>query len=410
MIEAIPMSEVEYDLLAPGLFLDPHPLLHQMRRETPVYFSSQLDSWVLTRYDDITAELRDPRLSVVEETKRIEDLPEHERSNLDPLREIFLDWGGRADADDHSSFLKLLRRYFAPQKLLDYRPRIERIMNDLIDAAISRGSLDMANDVAHPLAMSVVCALAGIPNDEMDMLLRDSNYISGLLEMGEPEQLYRCQEGMLELHDYLRPVVAEHRAHPGDDLVDALLGFHGEDLHYTDDQVISQCIMFLVVGYHTTANLLCNGLQMLFEHPDQREKLVAGQFELLSNAFNEMMRIQGPVASVRRLALVDFEIRGEDIHEGDTLLMALTAANRDPRVFAEPDRFDIARPNAHRQVGFTVGPYSCMGQALARLEGQIFYRTLFSRFPNVRPQDPVADWIVFRPLGRELRTLRVLFN
>ena len=90
--------------------------------------------------------------------------------------------------------------------------------------------------------------------------------------------------------------------------------------------------------------------------------------------------------------------------------MALVAANRDPQVFADPDTFDIARPNAHRQVGFTVGPYSCMGQALARLEGQVFYRTLFSRFPDIRPQERVPDWTVFRPLGRELRTLRVLFN
>jgi cytochrome P450 len=404
------MPEIEYDLQAPDLFMDPHPLLHHMRSHAPVYFSPQLDSWVLTRYDDVTAELRDPKLSVVEETKRIDDLPEHERVNLDPLRKIFMDWGGRADADDHSSFLKLLRRHFTPQRVLDYQPRIERIMNDLVDSSISHGSSDMANDVAHPMAMSVVCALAGIPSDEMDMLLRDSNYISGLLEMGEPDQLYRCQQGMLELYDYLRPVIADHHAHPQDDLIGALLGPQAEDLHYSDDEVISQCIMFLVVGYHTTANLLCNGLQMLFEHPGQLEKLVVGKFEYLPNAFNEMMRIQGPVASIRRLALVDFELRGEHIREGDTLLMALTAANRDPHVFADPDEFNIARHNAHRQVGFTVGPYSCMGQSLARLEGQIFYRTLFSRFPDVRPQDPVADWTVFRPLGRELRTLRVLFN
>ncbi len=346
----------------------------------------------------------------MEETKRIEELPEYERSDLDPLRKIFMDWGGRADIGDHSGFVRLLKRYFAPQKVLDYQPQIQQIMNDLLESAISSGHLDMANDVAHPLAMRVVCGLAGIPSDEMDMLLRNSNYISGLLEMGEPEQLYRCQQGMLELQGYLRPVIVDHRAHPQNDLIGILLGSQAEDLHYSDDQVISQCIMFLVVGYHTTANLLCNGLQMLFEHPEQREKLVAGNFEYLANAFNEMMRIQGPIASVRRLALANFELRGQQIREGDTLLMALTAANRDPEVFDDPDSFDIARPNAQRQVGFTVGPYSCMGQALARLEGQTFYRTLFMRLPDIRPQDPVADWTAFRPLGRELRTLRVLFD
>jgi cytochrome P450 len=404
------MSATVYDLQAADLFLDPHPLLHRMRREAPVWFSPQLGSWVLTRYDDVTAELLDPRLSVVEETKRIDDLPEHERGNLDPLRRIFLDWGGRSDATDHAAFLRLLKRHFTPQRVLEYRPRVQGILDDLLTVRALRraGGFDVANEVAHPLAMSVVCALAGIPADELDMFLRDSNDISGLLEMGEPEQLYRCQKAMLELTDHLRPVVADHRRHPREDLIGVLLGPGAAALHYTDDQVISQCIMFLVVGYHTTANLLCNGLELLFDHPDQRDRLVDGGFGDLPNAFNEMMRLQGPVASVRRLALVDLELRGRRIRAGDTLVMALAAANRDPAVFAAPDVFDIARPNAHRQVGFTVGPYSCMGQALARLEGQVFYRTLFSRLPGLRPRDPVADWGAFRPLGRELRTLHVL--
>jgi len=157
--------------------------------------------------------------------------------------------------------------------VLDYLPQIERILDKLLGSVTTCDSLDIANDVAHPLAMSVVCTIGGIPSGEMDMLLRNSNYISGLLEMGEPEQLYRCQQGMLELHDYLRPVIADHQAHPRDDLIGALLSPQAEGLHYTREEVISQCIMFLVVGYHTTANLLCNGLQLLFEHPKQREKL-----------------------------------------------------------------------------------------------------------------------------------------
>ncbi|MGW8356505.1 cytochrome P450 [Streptomyces wedmorensis] len=397
----------KYDLKAPGLFLEPHPTLRRMRAEDPVYFSPQLGAWVLTRYDDVCAELRDPRLSVVEETKRIEELPEDEQAAFELLREIFVGWGGRSEVDDHAGFIKLMKRNFTPAKVLAQAPRIEKIMNDLVDAALERGELDVANDIAHPLAMTVVCGLSGIPADEMDMLLRNSNYISGLLEMGEPDQLLRCQQGMLELTDYLRPIVADHRENPRNTLIGILLGPEAADLDYTEDEVIAQAIMFLVVGYHTTANLLCNGLQMLFDHPEQREKLVAGNFELLANAFDEMMRVQGPVASVRRLALRDFTLRDQVIHVGDTVMLALGAANRDPEMFADPDRFDVARPNAKKQIGFTVGRYSCMGQALARLEGQIFFRTLLSRFPNLRPKDAAADWVAFRPLGRELHTLRV---
>ena len=114
-----------------------------------------------------------------------------------------------------------------------------------------------------------------------------------------------------------------------------------------------------------------------------------------------------PVSTIRRVALSDVVLRGRRIAAGDTVVLALLAANRDPAVFARPDEFRVDRPNAGRQVGFTVGPYSCMGQALARLEGRVFFTTLLTRFPRMAPVDPQPDWMVFRPLGRELRTLRV---
>lgn len=402
------MTTSHYDLTKPGLFLDPHTLFRQMRQEAPVYFSEQLNSWVLTRYDDICAALRDTRLSVIEETKRIEELPVGERGNLDTLRTVFLDWGGRAQVDEHALFISILKRHFTPQRVLEQRPLVQRLMNELLDRAIASGKPDVVHDIAHPLAMSVVCELTGVPTTEMDMLLDASNAISGLLEMGERDQLYRCQQGMVQLAEYLRPIVADHRKQPHQDLIGVLMSPEAAALDYSDDRIISQCIMFLVVGYHTTANLLCNGLQLLFDHPEQRHKLVNGGFELLANAFDEMMRVHGPVASVRRLALVDFELRGQTIRAGDTLLLALAAANRDPDVFERPDVFDVARANANKQVGFTIGTYSCMGQALARLEGQIFFRTLLQRAPDLRPARPTPDWVAFRPFGRELRTLEVL--
>ena len=128
--------------------------------------------------------------------------------------------------------------------------------------------------------------------------------------------------------------------------------------------------MFVVVGYHTTANLLANGLQLLFDHPAQRRPLVERDFANLPNAFDEMMRFHGPVSTIRRVALSDVVLRGERIAAGDTVVLALLAANRDPAVFDRPDEFRVDRPNATGRSGFTVGPYSCMGQALARLEGQ----------------------------------------
>lgn len=181
----------------------------------------------------------------------------------------------------------------------------------------------------------------------------------------------------------------------------------GTPLPYSDDEVVAQGIMFTVVGYHTTANLLANGIQLLFDHPEQRRLLLDGGLHGLPAAFDEMMRFHGPVSTIRRMVLEDVSLRGDVIKKGDTVMLALVAANRDPAVFEDPDGFDVSRANANRHVGFTVGPYSCMGQALARLEGEVFFRSMLTRLPDMAPADPFPDWTVFRPLGRELRTLRV---
>lgn len=406
---ALQSAPPHFDITAPNVFLDPYPLLHKMRRERPVYFCPELGSWILTTYQDVCATLRDGRFSVVEETKRIEALSPSDQIALAPLRRNFEAWGDRGREEEHARFLKLLKRYFTPQRVEAQRPRIQAILDDLIARALARGEVDIANDIAHPLAMTVVAGLTGCPTDRIDMFLRCSAAISGLLEMGTRDQLFACQDGILEISEYLRPVVARHRADPADDLFNVFMEADPSGVYYTDDHIIAQGIMFLVVGYHTTANQLCNGLQILFEHPEERDKL-ARDPSLLPNAFDEMMRYHGAVASIRRLATVDLTIRGQRIRAGDTVILALAAANRDPEPFPDPDRFSIEREGANRHVGFTIGPYSCMGQALARLEGQIFFRTLLDRFPRLRPMDATPDWMVFRPLGRELRTQRVLVD
>jgi cytochrome P450 len=397
-----------FDLRDPDLYLHPHPLLHEMRERAPVHYAPEVGSWVLTRYDDVCAALKDRRFHAVEEHKKVDALPAETRAELAPLRRIFMQWGGRDDPAAHATFLGVMKRYFTPHRVLGQLPAIQEIMDDLVDRAVEAGSADVVNDIAHPLAMSVVCRLLGIPKDEIDMelLLRASNGISQLLEMGELAQLRASQEGMLTMGAYLAPYVAAARRGEGSGLFDVMAG-PGTPLPYGDDDVVAQGIMFTVVGYHTTANLLANGIQLLFDHPDQRRALLDGGLTGLPRAFDEMMRFHGPVSTIRRMVLEDVPLRGETIPAGDTVMLALVAANRDPRVFTDPDEFRVDRENAHKQVGFTVGPYSCMGQALARLEGQVFFTTMLTRLPDLRPADPRPDWMVFRPLGKELRTLRV---
>lgn len=404
------VSEPWFDLRDPELYLQPHTVMRRMREDAPVYYSPELDSWLLTRYDDVSAALRDPRFHAVEEHKKVDALPAEVQDELGPLRRIFTEWGGRDDPAEHEVFLRVMKKHFTPRRVIGQLPVIQQIMDDLLTAALARGGpIDVVEDLAHPLSMSVVCHLLGVPREDVDMglMLSASNSISQLLEMGELEQLRRSQAGMLAMGEFLAPYVDAARRGEGSGLL-AVMAAPGTPLHYADSAVVSQGIMFTVVGYHTTANLLANGIQLLFDHPDQRRALVGGALAGIPAAFDEMMRHHGPVSTIRRMVLEDVALRGKVIPKGSTVMLALLAANRDPEVFDDPDTFDIGRSNTHRHLGFTVGPYSCMGQALARLEGEVFFRTLLTRCPDMAPADPTPDWMVFRPLGRELRTLRIL--
>jgi len=398
-----------FDLRDPGLYLHPHPLLHEMRDRAPVHYCPELGSWLLTRYDDVGAALRDPRFHAVEEHKKVDALPAATRRELAPMRRIFMQWGGRDDPAAHEVFLRVMKRYFTPRRVMDQLPVITQIMDDLLSTALAAaGPVDVVNDIAHPLAMSVVCQLLGIPaaDVDMDLMLGASNGISQLLEMGELDQLRRSQRGMLEMAAFLAPYVGAARRGEGSGLFAVMAG-PGTPLPYSDDDVVAQGIMFTVVGYHTTANLLANGVQLLLDHPGQRRLLLEGDLAGLPAAFDEMMRFHGPVSTIRRMVLEDVALRGQVIPKGDTVMLGLIAANRDPEVFTDPDEFRVGRANAHKHVGFTVGPYSCMGQALARLEGDVFFRAMLTRLPDMAPADPTPDWTVFRPLGKELKTLRV---
>jgi cytochrome P450 len=398
-----------YDLEDPALFLDPHPLLHRMRSEDPVHWSPQLGSWALTAYGDVSAVFRDPRFSVVEEIKRVEAQPTADQLELRRLRRRFEAWGDRGDPQAHARFVSVMKRNVTPRRVESLRPRIQQTLDGLVDAALARGELDVVNDVAHPLAMTVVAELCGIPIGRLDLLMCSSRAITGLLERGSREQLYACQQAMDELSEYLRPVVRSRREAPRGDLISVFVEADPGGTHYDDEYVIAQCLMFLVVGYHTTANQICNGLQILFDHPAERA-LLAATPQLLPNAIDEMMRFHSSVASVRRMAIEDVALRDKHVKAGDTVTLIIAAANHDPATFPDPDRFDPRRPNANRQLGFTIGPYSCMGQALARLEAEVTFGTLLGRFPRLRPRDATPDWVRFHPLGRELATLRVLVD
>jgi cytochrome P450 len=397
------------DWAAPNRFIDPHPMLHALRKSAPVHFDPTLQAWVLTSHQHALTALKDPAMGQVEQVKRIDALSPADQEALLPLRKIFSGWAGQNTEQEHGKFVKVARPAMSGQRIGAMRQRIQGIMDELLANATKNGtknaSFDIANDVARPLAMRAMADLLGVPSTDLRMLLKCANEIPALFEIGTREQLFECQKRMLELRDFVAPHVAEHREHPGGDLLSAFTSREGEPLD--DDFVIAQCTMFLVVGYYPTANLLSNGLQTLFDHPAELSRLRADR-DLMTNAIEEMVRFAGPPHSIRKVAKADLSFGEQLVKRGESVVVALGAANRDPAVFDDPDRFDIARANLFQtSLGFGRATYHCTGQALVHMEGEVFFGTLLDKLPNLKPVNANADWIAFPPFGRVLRSLPV---
>jgi cytochrome P450 len=396
---------LSHDWGASELFPDPHPLLHKLRATTPVYFDTTLDAWVLTSHPVVREALRHPQLGRVEQLKRFERLPDADQEALQVLRRIFPTWGAQGDPVAHEQFVNVARRRMDAARIEVMRPRVQATLDQLLDRVAGREKFDLANEVAKPFTMQVAGDLVGVPTTRMDLLLRCAQDVPELFERGTREQLYRSQRCVLELCDLIRPVVAQHHVEPRDDLISLLIG---DGRQFDDEFVAAQAIMFLMVGARPPGNLLSSGLLLLMEHPKEKAKLLADP-GLVGNAVDEMVRVIPPVPpfATREVAKADMRLGDQLIREGESLVLVIGAANRDPKVFPDPDRFDVTRPDLAQHLGFGIPPFSCFGRALVHLEAAVFFPTVLERLPDLRPLDAVPDWVPFYPFARELRTLRV---
>jgi cytochrome P450 len=383
--------------------IDPHPTLHRMRTCAPAYFDTRLRAWVLTSHAGVLEALRSPLMGQVEQQKRIDDLRQADHQALAPLRAMFRMWAGQASQHDHARFAALARPALAARRIQDHRPRIQAIMDGLLAAAARRQMFDAANDLAKPFAMAVIADFLGIPLEHAGKLRRCVDQIAGLFALGTRDQLYACQAGMLELHRFLGPIVARCRAEPAASLIGLLAR---PDAGLDDEFVIAQCTLFLAAGYYPTANLLANGLQALLEDRRQTAVLRAAP-ELLASAVEEMARFCGPPFSTRKVANADITFHDRTVRAGESVVLALAAANRDPAVFPDPDRLDVGRSGLNMSLAFGTTPYHCVGRPLVRAEGEVFFGALLKWLPGLQPLDVPPDWVPLPPFGRELRTLRV---
>jgi hypothetical protein len=406
------MSSPDLDLLlkSPEFAQNPYPIYDQLRSADPVRWTELWGCWLLTTYEDVVAVLQDhqrfsSRGRVTNVLQR--ELQPSVLAEAHPLIDHYSKGLINVDPPDHTRMRRLAQKTFLPCTLERLRPRVEEIVNDLIDEFEPTGKMDVVRDFAYPLPITVIAELLGVPAADRDNL---KHWSGAILEFQavprtDAEVVLRSQKALLELRDYFRGVFAQRRRKPEQDLISELLAVEEQGDHLTEEELLSTCVSILIGGHETTTSLLSSAVWLFINHPDLLARARQAPTSM-NSALEEVLRFESPFQRLTRVAKEDVEIRGQKIRQGQTVMGLLGAANRDPAQFPDPARFDIERsPNRH--VAFAHGIHFCLGAGLARLEAPIALNILFRRLPGLRLENRDIEWSM--GVLRALRHLEIAF-
>ncbi len=358
---------------------DPYAVYADLRRREPMH--RVMGTWILTRYDDVAAVLKDRRFSSALFAQTVsKNKPELGNAGFDPIDAFMAKAIVFTENPDHARLRHLVSPCFSREAIGAERPMIERIVDDLIAAALGAGGCDGIDDLADRVPLQVTIERIGLPRACAMAVRGDVHDIRHLLDPGMMSRAdYRRADGALKrLVNRLRSMLPQRRAQPGHDLMSQLIAArHGDD-RLSDDEIVLSCIMAFVAGTETTKFLIGNGLLALLQHPAQAERLRA-QPHLLANTIDEVLRYDAPLQQTKRIALADVPLGGITIRKNEQVLLCLAAANRDPDRFPDPDRFDIARTNSAAHLAFGWGMRGCLGAPMASLEAEVVFERLFLR-------------------------------
>ncbi|HZM78412.1 MAG TPA: cytochrome P450 [Candidatus Limnocylindrales bacterium] len=347
-------------LVSPEGRADPYPLYAGLREHGPL-LSLGDDYMIATTYDTVDAVLRDPAFGV-------------EEGGLFEGNSLLV-----SNPPDHTRMRRRMSGVFTARRVAAVRDAVVETTNGLIDAMRARGdTADIMADFAYRLPVTIICEFLGVPEQDREWFRPVARDFTAVLEgnLSADEMSYASSAGLL-IRRYFTALVEARRAEPRDDLVSALAAEREE---LTDPELLSNLGLLLVAGFETTTNLIGNGLRILFDDPAR-----AAGLSLRPNDFvEEFLRFDAPVQVTTRKALQDTTVGDHPIRQGTYVMAAIASANRDPKRFPDPDRFDPSRPN-NTPISFGAGAHFCLGAALARLEAQVAFPLLLQRLPGLRP-------------------------
>jgi cytochrome P450 len=403
----------KYDLYSEEFRATSYETFARMRAEDPVLCQPGIDGetmiWFVTRYEDVVAVLldderfvRDPRLGLSPE-----DFEEY--SSAMPEAFAFIDQHMlNRDGEDHRRLRRLVTKAFTPRMAEQLRPRIQEIADELIDRVQPRGEMELVEDFAFPLPITVIAELLGIPIADQGRFREWSNAI--VTPALGPEALAEFGAKMSDFVAYLRDLFEQRRSEPGEDLVSALLQVRDGGDTLSDQELFSMVVLLIVAGHETTVSLIGNAVLALLEHPEQRAALEREPARIPAT-IEELLRYDSPVErTLNRWATTDVELGGQTIKRGDIVIAILGSANRDPDRFPGADVLDLDRPDT-KHVAFGRGSHYCLGAPLARLETEIALATLLRRLPGLRLA-VAPEELAWRPvpLFRSLASLPVAWD
>jgi cytochrome P450 len=403
-------QSINIDVFSQAFKANPYPIYAQMRSKDPVHRVETSDGrslWMITRYEEAEAALRDPRLikrgrdvipAEMSITQRVPNIHVYEQMSNHMLT---------TDPPDHTRLRGLVNKAFTPHLIEQWRDRIQTITDELLDAVQDKGKMELINDFAFPLPMTVISEMLGIPTEDRQKFRYWSNTL--IATMGDTSAFIDSFPVMESFVRYIHQLVNTRRDQPQDDLITKLAQAEAEGEKLSENELVSMIFLLIIAGHETTVNLIGNGVLALLQHPDQAQ-LLRQDPTLIKVAIEELLRYNGPLfTAMARWAREDLEIGGKQIHRGDMVSIVLASANHDELQFSQGENLDITRQE-NRHIAFGKGIHYCLGAPLARLEGQIAIGTLLQRLPNLRLDvDPLTLTWRSGTLIHALDTLPVAF-
>jgi cytochrome P450 len=365
--------------LTDPLFLrDPYPTYGRLHARGVSGWDEDRQMWLIWGYAETHEALRSPRLSVHTAGARLGQAG----PRYAPVVEAVSRFLTRLDGPAHRRIRGLLLRAFTPRAVEQMEDTIRACVLDLLRPHLNAGSMDIVADLAIPLPLTVIGTMLGVPRADHVQVKAWASALGGIADLDpNPKGLERALRALEAFRDYVGRLIAEHRRQPGDDLLGALVTVEEAGDRLSPDELVAICQVLLIAGHETTTGLLGNAVQLLLAHPEVLEA-VRQTPRLLPGFIEEVLRYDSPVQVRTRLATQELPLGGQRVAAGQALLLLVGAANRDPRVFKDPDQFDLQRtPNHH--LAFGEGPHYCLGAALARLEGRMAVEILLEELPRL---------------------------